>query len=86
MDPVARLNCEQLLDHGYFDSYREEIKSNHHSNSRYQHSNRYGRRRKPPNNQFRLPAPSYANKFKSFPVSFYKCVTEMNYYKENFYL
>lgn len=79
MDPAARLNCEQLLDHGYFDSYREEIKSNHHGNSRYQHGNRYGRRRKPPNNQFRLPAPSYANKFKSFPTLL-PTLTPMNPY------
>lgn len=27
MDPSARLTCEELLEHTYFDSFREELES-----------------------------------------------------------
>ena len=82
MDPNARFPCEGLLEHGYFDSYREELKEqqqkhqhqyhhyhhNHHHHHLLHHHKKKVAAARRRKNQLRVTVPQHQN-FKTFPVS-----------------
>ncbi|XP_076823900.1 cyclin-dependent kinase-like 1 isoform X1 [Clavelina lepadiformis] len=66
MDPNARLTCEELLDHPYFDTFREEIKEQQQQQHIHHHRPHKGGRRRNHRNPG-VTVPSH-NHFSHFPA------------------
>jgi len=84
MDPNLRFPCASLLDHGYFDAHREELKEQHpHHQSHHHYHHKYGRRRKNVSQlRVSMPMTSQTNNFKSFP-SLLPMLTPSSYASSN---
>nr|CAB3229502.1 cyclin-dependent kinase-like 1 [Phallusia mammillata] len=63
MDPSARSTCEELLEHSYFDSFREEIKEQQQPQQMHHHHHHRHRRRARRNQVVTNPAHKHFNHF-----------------------